>query len=135
MYAGNLYAIQSEGATSGKTFDHETIYDSHPASGLGAVYLKGSGGKVTLKNSIIRTSTAYGLRGDSGSMLTLSYSTVYGAASGVRSGNVSWGTTNRTSDPKFLSTSRSSADFVRIGSTSPVYAAGSANDPIGARFK
>jgi hypothetical protein len=135
VYAGNLYAIQSEGATSGKTFDHETIYDSHPASGLGAVYLKGSGGKVTLKNSIIRTSTAYGLRGDSGSMLTLSYSTVYDAKSGVRSGNVSWGTTNRTSDPKFLSTTRTSVDFVRIGSSSPVYAAGSAQDPIGARFK
>ena len=135
VYAGNLYAIQSEGATSGKTFDHETIYDSRPASGLGAVYLKGSGGKVTLKNSIVRTSTAYGLRGDSGSMLTVSYTTVYGAKSGVRSGNVSWGTSNRTSDPKFLSTSRSSSDFVRIGPTSPVYAAGSAKDPIGARFK
>ncbi len=135
VYAGNTYAIQSEGATSGKTFDHETIYDSRPASGLGAVYLKGSGGKVTLKNSIVRTSTAYGLRGDSGSMLTVSYSTVYGAASGRRSGNVSWSSTNRTSDPDFLSTDRSSADFVRIGPTSPVYAAGSANDPIGARFK
>ena len=135
VYAGNLYAIQSEGATSGKTFDHETIYDSRPASGLGAVYLKGSGGKVTLKNSIVRTSTAYGLRGDSGSMLTVTYSTVYGAKSGTRSGNVTWGSTNRTSDPKFLSTSRTSVDFVRIGSTSPVYTAGSANDPIGARFK
>lgn len=135
VYAGNGYAIQSEGATSGKTFDHETIYDSRPASGLGAVYLKGSGGKVTLKNSIVRTSTAYGLRGDSGSMLTVTYSTVYGAKSGVRSGNVSWGSTDRTSDPGFLSTSRTSADFVRIGSTSPVYAAGSAKDPIGARFK
>jgi hypothetical protein len=135
VYAGNLYAIQSEGATSGKTFDHETIYDSRPASGLGAVYLKGSGGRVTLKNSIVRTSTAYGLRADSGSTLTVSYSTVYGTKSGTRRGNVSWSSTNRTSDPKFLSTSRSSADFVRIGPSSPVYAAGSAKDPIGARYR
>ena len=82
VYAGNGYAIQSEGKTSGKTFDHETIYDSRPAKGLGAVYLKGSGGKVSLKNSIIRTSTAYGVRADSGSTLTISYSTVYGATSG-----------------------------------------------------
>jgi hypothetical protein len=135
VYAGNLYAIQSEGKTSGKTFNYETIYDSRPASGLGAVYLKGSGGKVTLKNSIVRTSTAYGLRADSGSTLTVSYSTVYGAKSGVRRGYVSWGSTNRTSDPKFLSTSRASTDFVRIGPSSPVYAAGSAKDPIGARYR
>ncbi len=131
---GNLYAIQSEGATSGKTFDHETIYDSRPASGLGAVYLKGSGGKVSLRNSIIRTSTAYGVRADSGSTLTISYSTVYGAKSGTRSGSVSWSSaTNKTSDPKFLSTIRTSADYLTIGPASPVYAAGSAKDPIGAR--
>ena len=28
------YAIQVEGATSNKTFDHETIYDSHPVERL-----------------------------------------------------------------------------------------------------
>ena len=135
VYAGNLYAIQSQGATSGKTFDHETIYDSRPVSGLGAVYLKGSGGHVSLRNSIIRTSTAYGVRADSGSTLTISYSTVYGARSGTRSGSISWSSTNRTWDPKFLSTTRTSADYLTIGPSSPVYAAGSAKDPIGARFK
>jgi parallel beta-helix repeat protein len=135
VYAGNLYAIQSEGATSGKTFDHETLYDSRPAKGLGAIYLKGSGGKVSVRNSIIRRSTAYGVRADSGSTLTISYSTVNGAASGTRSGSVSWSTTNKTSDPRFLSTTRTSGLYLTIDGTSPVYAAGSAKDPIGARAK
>ncbi|HUP54054.1 MAG TPA: right-handed parallel beta-helix repeat-containing protein [Methylomirabilota bacterium] len=136
VYAGNLYAIQSDGATSGKTFDHETIYDSHPTKGLGAVYLKGSGGKLSVRNSIIRSSTAYGVRADSGSTLTISYSTVYGAASGTRSGSVSWSTaTNKTSDPKFLSTTRTSGLYLTIDGTSPVYAVGSAKDPIGARSR
>ena len=136
VYAGNLYAIQSEGATSGKAFDHETIYDSRPAKGLGAVYLKGSGGKVSVRNSIIRKSTAYGVRADSGSTLTISYSTVSGAASGTRSGSVNWSTaTNKTSDPKFLSVDRTSSVYLTIDATSPVFAAGSAKDPLGARFK
>lgn len=135
VYAGNTYAIQSEGKTSNKTFDHETIYDSRPAQGLGAVYLKGSGGSVSLKNSIIRTSTAYGVRADSGSKLTVSYSTVSGAKSGTRSGSISWSSTNKTSDPQFLSTTRASSDFLYIGPGSPVYKAGSATDPIGARAR
>ncbi len=135
VYAGNQYAIQSEGATSGKTFDHETIYDSRPASGLGAVYLKGSGGKVSLRNSIIRVSSAYGVRADSGSTLWVSYSTVSGARSGTRSGSVSWSSTNRTSDPRFLSLTRTSTSYLTIDATSPVYAVGSAKDPIGARAR
>ncbi|HYH91705.1 MAG TPA: right-handed parallel beta-helix repeat-containing protein [Candidatus Saccharimonadales bacterium] len=135
IYAGNGYAIEVEGKTSNKTFDHETIYDSRPASGLGAVYLKGSGGYVSLKNSIIRGSTAYGVRADSGSKLTISHSTVFQTASGPRSGTVSWSSTNKTTDPAFLSTSRSSGDYLTIGSSSPVYTAGSAGDPIGARAK
>ena len=135
VYAGNGYAIQSEGATSNKTFDHETIYDSRPAGGLGAIYLKGSGGFVSVKNSIVRKSTAYGVRADSGSRLTVSYTTVSGTTSGSRSGTVSWSSTNKTSDPLFLSSFRSSADYLYIGSTSPVYAAGSAQDPIGARAR
>ena len=135
LYAGNTYAIEVEGATSNKTFDHETIYDSHPVSGLGAIYLKGSGGKVIVKNTIIRSSSAYGLRADTGSTLTVSYTTVSGAASGARSGGVTWGSTNKTTDPDFLSTSRASGDYLTIGSASPVYHAGSAGDPIGALAK
>lgn len=135
VYAGNRYAIQSEGRTSNKTFDHETIYDSRPSRGLGAVYLKGSGATISLKNSIIRKSTAYGVRADPDSRLTVSYTTVSATASGARSGSVSWGSTNRTSDPRFRSTSRSSSDYLYIGPESPVYAAGSARDPIGARAR
>ena len=135
VYAGNGYAIQSEGTTSGKTFVHETIFDSRPAAGLGAVYLKGSGGSISIKDSIVRTSTAYGLRADSGSKLTVSYTTVSGAASGVRSGGVTWGATNLTTDPRFLSTSRASSDYLYIGPTSPVYAKDSAAGPMGARSR
>ena len=135
VYAGNGYAIQSEGRTSNKTFDHETIYDSRPAKGLGAVYLKGSYGSITMKNSIVVKSTAYGVRADSGSKLTISYSTVSGTTSGSRSGSVSWSSTNRTSDPAFLATTRTSADYLYIGPGSPVYAAGSVKDPIGARAR
>ncbi|MEO5885857.1 MAG: right-handed parallel beta-helix repeat-containing protein [Candidatus Limnocylindrales bacterium] len=134
VYAGNGYAIQSEGRTSNKSFDHETIYDSRPARGLGAIYLKGSGASVSVKNSIIRKSTAYGVRADSGSKLTISYSTV-SLTAGARSGTVSWSSTNKTSDPKFLSLTRSSGDYLTIGPASPVYAAGSVKDPIGARAK
>ncbi|MBA2701665.1 MAG: right-handed parallel beta-helix repeat-containing protein [Chloroflexi bacterium] len=132
VYAGNLYAIQTEGTTSNKTFDHETIYDSRPVSGLAAIYLKGSGGSVTVKNSIILKSTAYGVRADTGSTLAISYSTVSGTTSGSSSGSVSWSSTNRTSNPDFLSLDPDSADYLTIGSSSPVYSAGSANDPIGA---
>jgi Right handed beta helix region len=135
VYAGNTYAIQSEGRTSNKTFDHETIYDSHPVKGLGAIYLKGSGASVALKNSIVRLSTAYGARADSGSRLTISYTAMSRTTSGAKSGAVTYGSTNRTADPKFLSTDRSSADFLTIGPASPVYSAGSAKDPIGARAK
>ncbi len=135
LYVNNTYAIEVEGKTSNKTFDHETIYDSHPASGLGAIYLKGSGGKVAVKNTIIRTSTAYGLRADTGSTLTVTYTTVSGAASGARSGNVTWGSTNKTTNPVFLSTTPSSSDYLTIGTSSPVYHAGSAGDPIGALAK
>ena len=133
VYAGNGYAIQTYGKTSGKSFNHETIYDSRPARGLGAVYLKGSGGRLSLKNSIIRKSTAYGARADSGSSMTISYSTVSATTQGVRSGGVSWGSTNRTSDPKFLSLDRADGLYLTIGPSSPVYAAGSAKEPLGAR--
>ncbi len=135
VYAGNTYAIQTEGQTSNKTFDNETIYDSRPAKGLGAVYLKGSGATIALKDSIIRLSTAYGARADSGSRLTISYSAMSRTTSGATSGNVTYGSTNRTADPKFLSTDRASADYLTIGPSSPLYAAGSAKDPIGARWK
>jgi hypothetical protein len=135
VYAGNTYAIQSQGRTSHKTFDHETIYDSRPARGLGAIYLKGSGASIALKNSIVRLSTAYGARADSGSRLTITYTAMSRTTSGAKSGAVTYGSTNRTADPKFLSTDRSSAVYLTIGPGSPVYAAGSAGDPIGARAK
>lgn len=135
VYAGNTYAIQSEGRTSNKVFDHETIYDSRPAKGLGAVYLKGSGGSVSLKNSIIRGSTAYGVRADTGSKLSVSYTTVSGTTSGSRSGSVSWSSTNKTVNPSFLSTTRGSADYLYIGPSSAVYAADAAKGPMGARAR
>ena len=135
VYAGNEYAIQSDGATSNKVFTHETIYDSRPAKGLGAVYLKGSGGSITLKDSIVRTSTAYGLRADSGSRLTVSYTTVSGASSGTRSGGVTWSSGNLTMDPRFLSTNRASNDYLYVGSASPVYAASSTKSAMGARAR
>ena len=135
VYAGNTYAIQSEGRTSNKVFDHETIYDSRPAKGLGAIYLKGSGGSVAVKNTIIRGSTAYGVRADTGSKLSISYSTVSGTTSGSRSGSVSWSSTNKTSDPKFLATTRSSSDYLYIGPSSPVYTADSGKGPMGARAR
>ena len=75
------------------------------------------------------------MRADTGARLTVSYTTVSGAASGARSGAVTWGSTNKTTDPHFLSTSRSSGDYLTIGSASPVYHAGSAGDPIGALAK
>lgn len=135
VYAGNTYAIRTDGATSHKTFDHETIFDSKPARTLGAIYLRGRGGFVSVRNSIIRKSTGYGVRADSGSRLTISYSTVSLTTSGSRSGTISWSTTNKTIDPRFLSVLRTSTDFVTIGPASPVYSAGSTQGPIGARAK
>jgi hypothetical protein len=77
--------------------------------------------------------TAYGARADSGSSLTISHTTVSATTSGVRSGGVSWGSTDRTSDPKFLSLDRTADLYLTIGPSSPVYAAGSAKEPLGAR--
>jgi hypothetical protein len=133
-YAGNQYAVVAYGGTSNKTFDHETIYDSTPSAGLGAVYLKGSGSTLAFVNCIVARSTAYGFRAETGSSVAVSHTDVYQATSGTRSGGVSWSSSNVTIDPKFLSTTSSSSSYLKIDATSPVYDASTTAGPIGARW-
>lgn len=133
-YAGNQYAVVAYGGTSHKTFNFETVYDSHPAAGLGAFYLKGANSHLTVTNSILSRTSAYGFRVETGSSLTVTYTDVFGAASGTRSGAVTWGTGNHSVDPRFLSTTPSTSTYLTIDSTSSVYGASSVKGPIGARW-
>jgi len=133
-YADNGYAVISSGATSNKSFNHETIYNSSPGAGMGAFYVSGSGGSVSLSNSIIFHSTAYAIRADSGSRAYVTYTTAV-ATSGPRVGGVVWDGSDQTVDPKFLSVVSSSPDYLTIGNTSPVYSDGSRGDPLGARWR
>jgi hypothetical protein len=134
VYADNGYAVIAEGTTSNKSFNHETMYNSRPAAGLGAIYLKGSGASVNVSNSIIFGSTAYAIRADSGSTANTTYTTAV-AASGPRSGGVVWNSSDQVVDPAFLSVDPSSPDYLTINSASPVYTDGSRGDPLGARWK
>jgi hypothetical protein len=133
-YADNGYAVISSGATSNKSFNHETIYNSTPNAGKGAFYVSGSGGSVSLSNSIIFRSSAYAIRADSGSRAYVTYTTAV-ATSGPRVGGVVWDKTDQTVDPKFLSVVTSSPDYLSLNSTSQVYTDGSQGEPLGSRWK
>jgi hypothetical protein len=133
-YADNGYAVITSGATSNKSFNHETIYNSTPNAGMGAFYVSGSGGSVSLSNSIVFRSSAYGIRADSGSRAYVTYTTVV-ATSGPRVGGVVWDGSDQVVDPQFLSLVASSPDYLTIASSSPVYVDGSRGDPLGSRWK
>ncbi len=137
-YRHNGNAIYAPTPTKNKTFKNETIYDTVGGSGTGyhsAIYLLGSGTRITLQNVIFNKGKGYAVYAGSGASATATYSHASGMTLGRSKGSVSWSTGSSSKAPSFLSTNPSSTSFLTIDSGSPLYRAGSSGTPAGARWK
>ena len=137
-YRRNGNAIYAPTFSKNKTFKNETIFDTVGGAGTGydsAIYLLGSGTRVTLQNVIINTGKGYGVYAGSGAMTTATYTHVSSMARGRSKGSVTWSTGSTTRSPSFLSVDPASALFLTIDRSSPLYTAGSGGTPAGARWK
>jgi hypothetical protein len=136
-YDGNRIAVATEATTSRKTFNQETFFRTGSTKALSnsAFYLKA--GSVKLVNSILRSTAGYAFYAKAGAKLSVSYTTVYSSGLGVRNSSATTvlGTGYRAVDPKFLSMTSSSPDFLYIGPSSPVFTKGSSGGPLGARWR
>lgn len=137
-YRNNGNAIYAPTPTRNKTFKNETIYNTVGGSGTGyhsAIYLLGSGTKITLVNVIVNKGKGYAVYAGSGASASATYSHVSGMALGRSKGSVSWSTGSTKTAPSFLSTDPASTSFLTIDSRSPLYGAGWGGNPAGARWK
>jgi len=133
-YSRNTTTVTTESTTSNKSFNHETIYRTGTLKAVSdsAFYLKA--GAIKLVNSIVYGSAGYAFYVKSGARLDVSYTTVYGYNLGARTGNVVYGTAVKFTDPKFLSVDQTSANWLAIDGSSPVYRSGTSAMPLGARW-
>ncbi len=137
LYIGNTQAVSSEAYTSGKTFDHETFYDTGTVKtqSHSTFYIKK--GSITVRNSIIRGSAGYHFYAAIGAKITVTYTSYWIAGLGTRSSSsrVVLGTRAVHMDPGILSYDPSSAMYLMTGPGSASYKLGSSGGPVGALWR
>ena len=130
LYWDNRTGIRVAGSTN-KVFRHETVYDNRQRD-PGRLRLPAPA-EVDVSESLVSHNGKYGVLVASGQHVQLSH---VGLASN-HAGSVSGPATKSHLNTKragYLSLAATSADFLRIGSTSFQYTAGTGGQPVGARY-
>lgn len=137
LYWNNYIGVMVDKRTSNKVLAYETIF-RNTLNGLN-VNGRGVGTSVKVIKSLITDNGKFGALVSKAGLLYLRYAGL--PANAVRAIRVAGGTlkpTKRhyrnTRPAGYLSTKPSSADFLRISSSSPQFAAGPNGRPIGARY-
>jgi hypothetical protein len=132
VYAGNGTGINLASGSSHKSFAHETVYDS-TGSGVQVGCGCAAPAAMTMTDSLVTHNGRYGVLVASRQHAQLSYVGLASNRSGPTSGPVAKSHLN-TKRAGYLSLDATSADFLRIGSTSFQYTAGTGGQPVGARY-
>ena len=135
IYVHNGNALFALAGTTNKVFRRETVWRSYSADGTGraAFLVQGSGTRIVIRDSIVAKSPTYAIRSTSGALVMVKYTDVYGYARAAAYGNVRWLAGIRHRNPRFLSATNGSANFMVLPSGSILRHASSTGGRIGAR--
>ena len=129
----NGIGVQVGRGSTHKTLVHLTAFDNLGDGvriGEGSSYAAAA---ATISDSLLTNNAWWGLNAVSGSSGVIKYTGVSGNGSGSVKGTLTKTAVNYQA-PGYKSTSTSSADYLRISSSSYQYTAGSAGGPVGAKY-
>jgi hypothetical protein len=136
--SGNLYWVNGVGihvaqGSTNKVFEHETAFDN-----LAEGFKVGCSCSTLVANATFRESLSthngtWGVAVMAGHTATIAYVGLGANGSGASTGSMTKTAVN-TKSAGYLSTSPTSADYLRIGPASYQYTAGPSSTPVGARW-